>query len=197
LLIPKPLSQYAVLDKELLIVGMTSFIEIWDPKQYEDELNKFSQENPEIITLKDIVTSTEYKAKQIQMLMDEEKVLIQQYLVDNKINVLPSASGLYYMESKKGKGKSPVKGQLCKVNYKGMLLDGTVFDSSQGREPFAFQLGEGQVIKGWDEGIALMQKGGKALLLIPSHLAYGERGAGDMIPPYSPLLFEVELIDFK
>jgi peptidylprolyl isomerase len=78
-----------------------------------------------------------------------------------------------------------------------MLLDGTVFDSSQGREPFAFQLGEGQVIKGWDEGIALMQKGGKALLLIPSHLAYGERGAGDMIPPYSPLLFEVELIDFK
>ncbi|MDD2621472.1 MAG: FKBP-type peptidyl-prolyl cis-trans isomerase [Bacteroidales bacterium] len=149
------------------------------------------------ITLKDIVTSTEYKAKQIQMLMDEEKVLIQQYLVDNKINVLPSASGLYYMESKKGKGKSPVKGQLCKVNYKGMLLDGTVFDSSQGREPFAFQLGEGQVIKGWDEGIALMQKGGKALLLIPSHLAYGERGAGDMIPPYSPLLFEVELIDFK
>jgi FKBP-type peptidyl-prolyl cis-trans isomerase len=86
---------------------------------------------------------------------------------------------------------------MCTVNYKGMLLDGTVFDSSEGREPFTFQLGQGQVIKGWDEGIALMQKGTKALLIIPSALAYGDRGAGDMIPPYSPLVFEVEMIDFK
>jgi len=79
-----------------------------------------------------------------------------------------------------------------------MLLDGTVFDSSIERgEPFPFPLGQGQVIKGWDEGIAMMKKGGKALFIIPSSIAYGDRGAGDLIPPYTPLLFEVELVNFQ
>lgn len=149
------------------------------------------------ISMKNIETSAEYNAKQMQMLIDEEKALIEKYIVDKTISTLPRESGLYYIETKKGKGKLPVSGQMCTVNYKGMLLDGTVFDSSEGREPFTFQLGQGQVIKGWDEGIALMQKGTKALLIIPSALAYGDRGAGDMIPPYSPLVFEVEMIDFK
>ena len=130
-------------------------------------------------------------------MIDKEKELINQYVTENNITVTPTVSGLYYIETKKGKGKLPASGQMCTVNYKGMLLDGTVFDSSEGREPFTFQLGQGQVIKGWDEGIALMQKGTKALLIIPSALAYGDRGAGDMIPPYSPLVFEVEMIDFK
>ena len=84
------------------------------------------------------------------------------------------------------------------MHYRGTLFDGTQFDASYDRnEPFTFELGVGQVIAGWDEGIALMKKGGKATLLIPSAIGYGERGAGDMIPPFTPLVFEVELIDFK
>jgi FKBP-type peptidyl-prolyl cis-trans isomerase len=74
------------------------------------------------------------------------------------------------------------------------LFDGTVFDSSSNRnQAFEFTLGEGRVIKGWDEGIAMMNAGGKATLIIPSNLAYGDRGSGQRIPPYSPLVFEVEL----
>ena len=131
-------------------------------------------------------------------MIDKEKELINQYVTENNITVTPTVSGLYYIETKKGKGTSPSEGQTCYVHYKGMLLDGTVFDSSIERgEPFPFPLGQGQVIKGWDEGIAMMKKGGKALFIIPSSIAYGDRGAGDLIPPYTPLLFEVELVNFQ
>lgn len=149
------------------------------------------------ISIVHIETASEFKMKSLQDVLDKEKSLIEAYVNDNHITTKPTASGLYYIEVKKGKGTNPKIGQNCVVNYKGMLLDGTVFDSSEGREPFTFPLGEGQVIKGWDEGIAMMKKGGKALLLIPSELAYGDRGAGDVIFPYSPLLFEVELLDIK
>ncbi len=84
-----------------------------------------------------------------------------------------------------------------KVHYTGTLLNGTKFDSSRDRnEPFEFTLGKGQVIKGWDEGIALMNVGGKATLVIPSAIAYGDRDMGT-IPPFSTLVFDVELIDVK
>jgi len=84
-----------------------------------------------------------------------------------------------------------------KVHYTGTLLNGTKFDSSRDRnEPFEFTLGQGQVIKGWDEGIALMNVGGKATLVIPSTIAYGDRDMGT-IPPYSTLVFDVELMDVK
>ena len=79
-----------------------------------------------------------------------------------------------------------------------MLLDGTVFDSSyQRNEPIVFPLGMGQVIKGWDEGIALLKRGSSAKLVVPSKLAYGSKGAGDLIPPDATLIFEVELVDFR
>ena len=79
-----------------------------------------------------------------------------------------------------------------------MLLDGTVFDSSyQRNEPISFPLGEGRVIAGWDEGIALLKKGAAAKFIIPSELAYGSRGAGGVIPPNAILIFEVELVDFS
>ena len=85
-----------------------------------------------------------------------------------------------------------------KVHYTGRFPDGKVFDSSVNRgEPLEFVLGKGRVIKGWDEGIALMKVGGKAQLTIPSHLAYGERGAGGVIPPNASLVFEVELVEVK
>lgn len=149
------------------------------------------------LSIKEIETSSEFKSKHIQMQIEEEKRLLNAYLNEHQLSIQPTLSGLYYVETKKGKGKSPVKGQLCTVNYKGMLLDGTVFDSSEGRPPFEFPLGEGRVIQGWDEGIAMMKKGGKATFIIPSAIAYGDRGAGDLIPPYTPLVFEVELVDFK
>ena len=91
--------------------------------------------------------------------------------------------------------KKPETGKKVKVHYKGMLLDGTVFDSSYKRnQPIEFTLGIGQVIKGWDEGISLLGVGDKASFIIPSDLAYGESGAGGVIPPNATLVFEVELI---
>ena len=106
-----------------------------------------------------------------------------------------TSSGLLYkfdLENKTEKAKS---GNKVKVHYKGMLLDGTVFDSSYKRnEPIEFALGIGQVIKGWDEGISLLGIGDKASFIIPSELAYGEAGAGGVIPPNATLVFEVELI---
>jgi peptidylprolyl isomerase len=107
-------------------------------------------------------------------------------------------SGLYYKIIRDGSGDYPTKGKKVSVHYKGMLPDGTVFDSSyQRNEPIVFPLGMGRVIKGWDEGIALLKKGSSAKLVIPSELAYGSRGAGGVIPPDTTLIFEVELVDFR
>ena len=140
----------------------------------------------------------EYRTIKMQEMQEKEKELFSQYLQEHNITAEPTASGLYYIETKAGKGANPPKGSQCTVHYRGTLFDGTQFDASYDRnEPFTFELGVGQVIAGWDEGIALMKKGGKATLLIPSAIAYGERGAGEMIPPFTPLVFEVELIDFK
>ena len=87
---------------------------------------------------------------------------------------------------------------MIKVHYKGQLIDGTVFDSSYKRnQPIEFKLGVGQVIKGWDEGIALLNVGEKARFLIPPNLAYGRRGAGNVIPGNATLIFEIELLDMK
>lgn len=108
-----------------------------------------------------------------------------------------TASGLYYkILEESNSGKKAGKGDTVSVHYEGSLLSGQVFDSSYSRnQPIAFQLGVGQVIPGWDEGIALLGVGQKARLIIPSELAYGARGAGGVIPPNATLLFDVELVD--
>jgi len=125
---------------------------------------------------------------------NSEKALRDKYLAENNISTLPTASGLYYIETEKGTGAKAMPGNQVYVHYTGRLLDGTKFDSSVDRgEPFDFRLGVGQVIKGWDEAIALMNEGGKATLVIPSEIAYGARDSGS-IPAYSTLVFEVELI---
>lgn len=104
-------------------------------------------------------------------------------------------SGLRYKILQKGEGQKAVKGKMVSVHYKGQLLDGTVFDSSyQRKEPIDFQVGVGQVISGWDEGILLLNVGDKARFVIPSNLAYGSRGAGGVIPPNATLIFDVELM---
>lgn len=159
-----------------------------------------------VFKVKDIIPAKEVEAKQKAMMAEQEAKMkefeaketpaMEKYITDNKISAKPTTSGLYYMETKKGSGASPKATDIVKVHYTGKLLDGTVFDSSVERgQPVEFPLN--QVIPGWTEGLQLMKKGGKANLLIPSALAYGPRGSGDRIPPYSPLAFEVELIDFK
>ena len=109
-----------------------------------------------------------------------------------------TASGLRYQILQKGAGKQATKGAGVSVHYKGQLLDGTVFDSSYKRkEPIDFNVGLGQVIAGWDEGIQLLQVGDKARFVIPSNLAYGAAGAGGVIPPDATLIFDVELMGVK
>ena len=107
-------------------------------------------------------------------------------------------SGLTYQEITEGTGAEATKGAQVSVHYTGTLMDGTKFDSSKDRnQPFEFRLGAGQVIKGWDEGVAGMKIGGTRTLLIPPDLGYGARGAGGVIPANATLLFEVELLDLK
>ena len=121
---------------------------------------------------------------------EKEQAAIKAYVEENNITVEPKYSGLYYIEVQAGTGASADGGDKVRVKYKGTFLDGEVFDSGI----YTFTLGYGEVIKGWDEGINYMKEGGKAVLLIPSSLAYGANGSGK-IPGYTPLLFEVELMD--
>jgi FKBP-type peptidyl-prolyl cis-trans isomerase len=101
-------------------------------------------------------------------------------------------------ELQTGQGPEARAGQMVTVHYTGWLMDGRKFDSSVDRQdPFTFNLGGGQVIAGWDQGVAGMKVGGKRKLTIPSHLGYGERGAGGVIPPGATLLFEVELLAIR
>jgi peptidylprolyl isomerase len=110
-------------------------------------------------------------------------------------NAITTASGLKYIDLTPGTGAVPQTGQLVTVHYTGWLQNGTKFDSSLDRgQPFRFNLGEGRVIKGWDEGVATMKVGGKRRLIIPASLAYGSRGAGGVIPPNAELTFDVELL---
>lgn len=109
-----------------------------------------------------------------------------------------TASGLRYYDFEEGSGDLPKEGQTATVHYTGWLEDGTMFDSSLMRgQPFSFPVGAGQVIPGWDEGVVSMKVGGKRQLVIPAKLAYGEQGAGGVIPPNATLIFEVELLEVK
>ena len=133
----------------------------------------------------------------IQKEKERQDILIQEYIKANNLTAEKYPSGLYKSISTQGTGRLPVNGVSVTVHYDGETLDGNRFDSSRSRgEPFVFSLGLGQVISGWDEGVATMSEGERALLIIPSHLAYGTRGSGSAIAKNTVLVFDVELIRF-
>ena len=128
----------------------------------------------------------------------QEKAVIEAELKSLGAGFEKTSSGLRYQILQKGDGEKAQKNKTVTVHYKGQLSDGTVFDSSYKRnQPIEFSLGMGQVIRGWDEGVALLKVGDKARFVIPSHLAYGSRGAGGVIPPNANLIFDVELMSVK
>lgn len=152
------------------------------------------------------VSSQEQLKKEQDEKSTKQKIVDEKALVDyfkkNKITVAKTASGMYYKITAPGTGENAKAGKSVTVNYTGRTMDGTPFDSNVDPkfnhvQPFTFNLGQGQVIKGWDEGIALLKKGGKATLYIPSGLAYGERSPSPAIPANSILIFDVEVTDIK
>ncbi|RYZ52534.1 MAG: peptidylprolyl isomerase, partial [Sphingobacteriales bacterium] len=135
-----------------------------------------------------------------QQTIDEQK--LQEYFTKNNLQPTRAASGLYYVMSAPGSGNTPKPGQAVTVNYTGKTIDGTTFDTNLDpqfghAEPFTFVIGQGQVIQGWDEGVAMMRKGGKAKLFVPSGLAYGPNSPAPTVPPNSILIFDVEVLKIE
>lgn len=135
-----------------------------------------------------------------QKAVDDKKLL--EYFAKNNIKAKKTASGLYYEILEQGTGDNASKGKTVSVNYTGKTMDGNVFDSNidpqfNHVEPLKFPVGAGRVIKGWDEGLQLLNKGSKAVFYIPSDLAYGAQSPAPAIPPYSILIFNVELLDIQ
>lgn len=147
--------------------------------------------------------------------LEEDVKIIEEYVAKNNLNANRTESGLFYVIDEEGTGDQIATGQVASVHYAGYLLDGTVFDTSikekaqeagvfseqrdqmDGYAPLDVEVGVGRVIPGWDEGLAMLKKGSKAKFLIPSTLAYGERGSGAIIKPNSVLVFDVEVTDVK
>ena len=144
------------------------------------------------------------KVIEVTQIIEVTKVIEATKVIDDK-EVIPledgtttTPSGLQIKELVAGTGEAATAGKIAVVHYTGWLLDGTKFDSSVDRgTPFEFALGQGRVIKGWDEGVATMKVGGKVELIIPPDLAYGAQGAGGVIPSNATLKFEVELLELK
>jgi FKBP-type peptidyl-prolyl cis-trans isomerase len=135
-----------------------------------------------------------YMQKAMEKKTSQVKVDNAKFLEENKkvAGVQTTKSGLQYKVISSGKGKAPLATDKVTVHYTGKLIDGSTFDSSVGRDPITFEVGG--VIAGWTEALQLMHEGDKWMIYLPYDIAYGERGAGDQIPPYATLIFEVELI---
>jgi len=153
------------------------------------------------IRLIDIMTPEEILIEQERirrLKIKNEQDLLKDYLILNELTQEPIECGIYFNELKKGAGKTPEIGDSVTVHYEGKLITNEVFDSSLKRgNPFSFVFGDTTLIKGWNLGVAQMKEGGKAIIVIPSCLAYGETGVGNLIPPYSTVIFEIHLLDVK
>ncbi|MBO7101345.1 MAG: FKBP-type peptidyl-prolyl cis-trans isomerase [Bacteroidales bacterium] len=155
------------------------------------------------INLQDIVTKDEFAAEQanyeaeMEKARDAEPELIANYVKENNIKVQPNADGLYVIVKKQGKGTKVAVGRQVAIHYTGRLIDGTVFDSSVGNEPLSYVVGQMGLIHGWEEGVMGQPEGSQLQLIIPSALGYGSQGAGQMIPPYSTLVFDLDIVSVK
>ncbi len=140
----------------------------------------------------------DYDKKMAASAATDEKI-IKEYIAKNNLKAESIGNGIYYVRNAEGTGATPQTGDNVTANYTGKTLDGKVFDTSigEGKKPFEFAVGTGNVIKGWDEGFLKMKKGEKGMLLIPSAMAYGGQSPTPTIKPFSVLLFDVELVDFK
>lgn len=193
------LGMMAVGDSAVFVMSADSvFLKLFNMPQIPPEMDsvEYMYFN---IKMKEVVTQNELEKRvaEEQKILSESEIFDRDaFLAENFPDATPTATGLYYIPEESGKGKSPVPGDKVSVHYTGKLLNGVEFDSSIPRgKPYDFILGQRQVIAGWDEGIALMKKGGKGTLVVPSDLGYGVRG-NQRIPPFSTLVFEVELVDF-
>jgi len=144
-------------------------------------------------------------------LKEKEENDIRSYLEENDFNVNPTESGLYYIELKKGSGPAVEPGKFVKVDYSAMFINGeifettkqdiavkyNIFDSLLNYQPFRYLQGDTLTIAGWNEGLSFMNQGGRGLLVIPSALAYGEQGIEGLIPPFTPLIYDVEILEVK
>ena len=165
------------------------------------------------INLQDIVTRDEFAEEQANFeqemaaARDQEPELIAKYVADNGIKEQPRANGLYVIVMKKGKGQTVAAGRNVTLSYTGRLLDGTIFDSSNENdckqanidwhEPLNYVVGQMSLIPGWEEGVMGQPEGSQLRLIIPSALGYGPQGAGNTIPPYSPLVFDIDILSVK
>ena len=199
---PKPIELNDTIKK--VSYGLGTLVGSQLKSQGGDSLNV----NAMIEGLKDIMMGKDPRMKQeeaiaiVQVYMqqaaekkaEQTKVENAKFLDENKkvAGVQTTKSGLQYKVISTGKGKAPVATDKVTVHYTGKLIDGTTFDSSVGREPITFEVGG--VIPGWTEALQLMHEGDKWMIYLPYDIAYGERGAGDQIPPYATLIFEVELL---
>jgi hypothetical protein len=150
-----------------------------------------------IQTEKDYIGEKEAFLSWIEDFGEYEKVILRQFLAEEKLDVSPLASGIYYLNLKPGSGKTVEPGDTIVVNYEGRFLNGKFFDSTVKRnEPFQFVYGtEWQVIEGLEKAIGVMREGEKSLFILPSELAFGNRGSSNnLIPPFTSLIFEVEIL---
>lgn len=164
------------------------------------------------VGVQDVVSMDEFRKTQMEEMQRQQELAmkeqeaqlgrdvetIEEYLQANNIEAQKTESGLYYKVDQQGKGAEVDAGDEVTVHYRGKLLDGTPFDASYDRgEPISFKVGEGRVIRGWDEGLQQLRKGSKATFYIPSVLGYGPQGRGPVIKPNSILVFDVEVVDVK
>jgi len=187
-------------DSALFLIDAESFYVVTKkselPKQFKrGDFLKF------YVKLEDILTKEKFLEEQRKKMKKNEKIEaaeIKRYLTLTNTNVKPDSSGIYYIEKEKGSGPTPEPRDKVTVHYVGLFLSGKPFDNSYERgQPFTFTFGIGEVIPGWDIAIKKMKKGTKARIIIPSRLAYGSEGYGKIIPPYTPLIFDIEVLNIE
>ena len=155
------------------------------------------------IELQDIVTKDEIVQEQANFMQEmqerqqNEPQVIADYVAQNNITAKPTADGLYVIVKKKGTGAKVAMGRQVAIHYTGRLLDGTTFDSSIDGDPISYTVGQMSLIRGWEEGVMGQPEGTQLQIIMPSSLGYGSQGAGRLIPPYSPLMFDLEIVSVK